>query len=65
MAKTKKDDFDVEKCSARLKAVSDSDRLRLILQLREGRKNVSTLADAIGGNRQCFASPGCVARLMS
>jgi ArsR family transcriptional regulator len=47
MAK-KKDDFDVERCSARLKAVSDSDRLRLIYQLRDGRKNVSTLADAIG-----------------
>jgi DNA-binding transcriptional ArsR family regulator len=47
MAK-KKDDFDVDKCSARLKAVSDSDRLRLILQMREGKKNVSTLADAIG-----------------
>ena len=43
-----KKDFDVDKCSARLKAVSDSDRLRLIYQLRDGRKNVSTLADAIG-----------------
>src|SRR6266702_7324996 len=44
----KKSNIDVEKCSARLKAVSDSDRLRLIYQLRDGRKNVSTLADAIG-----------------
>jgi len=44
----KKDHFDVDKCSARLKAVSDSDRLRLIYQLRDGKKNVTTLADAIG-----------------
>jgi ArsR family transcriptional regulator len=44
----KKKDIDVDKCSARLKAVSDSDRLRLIYQLRDGKKNVSTLADAIG-----------------
>ena|SRR5207253_233779 len=41
-------DEDVVKSSGLLKAVADQDRLRLILQMREGKKNVSTLADAIG-----------------
>ncbi len=44
----KKDDIDVPKTSKMLKAIADSDRLRLVLQLREGAKNVGTLADAIG-----------------
>ena len=44
----KKDDIDVPKTSKMLKAIADSDRLRLVLQLRDGAKNVGTLADAIG-----------------
>lgn len=43
----KKDDFDVPKTSKMLKALADSDRLRLVLHLKEGEKNVGTLADAI------------------
>ncbi len=43
----KKDDIDVAKTSKLLKAIADSDRLRLVLQLREGQKNVGTLANAI------------------
>ncbi|MFL5342973.1 MAG: ArsR/SmtB family transcription factor [Gemmataceae bacterium] len=39
---------DVVKSSTLLKAVADQDRLRLILQMKGGKKNVSTLADAIG-----------------
>lgn len=46
MANGKK--LDVEKTSNLLKAVSDSDRLKIVLLLREGKKNVGTLADAIG-----------------
>lgn len=44
----KKDDIDVARTSKMLKAIADSDRLRLVLQLKEGEKNVGTLADAIG-----------------
>lgn len=44
----KKDDFDVSRTSKMLKAIADSDRLRLVLQLREGEKSVGTLASAIG-----------------
>jgi len=44
----KKKDDDVIKSCGLLRAVADSDRLRLILQMREGKKNVGTLADAIG-----------------
>lgn len=47
MAK-KKDVFDVPKSTKMLKAIADSDRLRLVLELRDGDKNVGTLADAIG-----------------
>jgi ArsR family transcriptional regulator len=43
----KKDDIDVAKTSKLLKAIADSDRLRLVLQLKDGQKNVGTLADAI------------------
>jgi DNA-binding transcriptional ArsR family regulator len=46
----KKFDIDVSKTSRMLKAIADSDRLRLVLQLREGAKNVGTLADAIGAD---------------
>jgi ArsR family transcriptional regulator, nickel/cobalt-responsive transcriptional repressor len=46
MAK-KKNDIDVVKTSKLLKAIADSDRLRLVLQLRNGQKNVGTLANAI------------------
>src|SRR5262245_51824395 len=46
MANGKK--IDVEKTSALLKAVSDDDRLRIVLLLRDGKKNVGTLARAIG-----------------
>ena len=44
----KKTSDDVAKSSTLLKAVADSDRLRLILQMKDGKKNVGTLADAIG-----------------
>ncbi len=44
----RKRDEDVVKSCGLLRAVADSDRLRLILQMREGKKNVGTLADAIG-----------------
>jgi DNA-binding transcriptional ArsR family regulator len=44
----KKHDIDVARTSRLLKAIADSDRLRLVLQLKEGEKNVGTLADAIG-----------------
>lgn len=44
----KKDDIDVAKTSKMLKAIADTDRLRLVLQLKEGEKNVGTLADSIG-----------------
>ena len=44
----KRDDIDVARTSRLLKAIADSDRLRLVLQLKEGEKNVGTLADAIG-----------------
>jgi len=44
----KKDDIDVPKTSKLLKAIADTDRLRLVLQLKEGEKNVGTLAEAIG-----------------
>jgi DNA-binding transcriptional ArsR family regulator len=48
MARTgKKGDFDVTKSSKLLKALADTDRLRLVLQLKEGEKNVGTLAHAI------------------
>ena len=43
-----KKDADIEKTSALLKAVSDTDRIKLVLQLRDGKKNVGTLARAIG-----------------
>jgi DNA-binding transcriptional ArsR family regulator len=50
MAKStkKSDGIAVPKTSKILKAIADADRLRLILQLRDGPKNVGTLADAIG-----------------
>jgi ArsR family transcriptional regulator, nickel/cobalt-responsive transcriptional repressor len=48
MAKLNSKNLDIEKTSRLLKAVSDPDRLRLVLQLREGKKNVSTLANALG-----------------
>lgn len=44
----KKDDIDVARASKMLKAIADTDRLRLVLQLKDGEKNVGTLADAIG-----------------
>ena len=48
MARTgKKGDFDVTKSSKLLKALADTDRLRLVLQLKEGEKNVGALAHAI------------------
>lgn len=40
--------IDIERSSRMLKAVSDSDRLRLVLQVKSGEKNVGTLAKAIG-----------------
>ena len=43
----KKDDIDVNKTSKLLKAIADSDRLRLVLHLRDGEKNVGSLAAAI------------------
>ena len=46
MANGKK--IDVDRTSSLLKAVSDSDRLKIVLLLREGKKNVGTLAKAIG-----------------
>lgn len=39
---------DIEKTSRFLKALSDPDRLRLILQVKNGEKNVGTMARAIG-----------------
>ena len=47
MAK-KKDSFDVTKTTKMLKALADSDRLRLVMQLRDGETHVGALADAIG-----------------
>lgn len=44
----KKSDVDVKRASKMLKAIADPDRLRLIMELKAGRKNVTTLADAIG-----------------
>jgi ArsR family transcriptional regulator len=44
----KKDEIDITRTSKMLKAIADSDRLRLVLQLKEGEKCVGTLADAIG-----------------
>jgi len=46
MANGKK--IDVDKTSSLLKAVSDTDRLKIVLLLRDGKKNVGTLARAIG-----------------
>ena len=48
MAKLNSKNLDIEKTSRLLKAVCDPDRLRLVLQLKQGKKNVSTLADALG-----------------
>ncbi len=42
----KKQDF--ENCAERLKAIADSERLRIVLQLFEGERNVSDLADELG-----------------
>lgn len=48
MARSNIGKIDVEKTSRLLKAVADTDRLRLILQLKQGEKNVGTLAKALG-----------------
>jgi ArsR family transcriptional regulator len=40
--------IDIDKTSRLLKAIADADRLRLILQVKNGEKNVGTLAKAIG-----------------
>lgn len=44
----KKDSIDIPRTCKLLKALADSDRLRLVLHLREGEKNVGTLANALG-----------------
>jgi DNA-binding transcriptional ArsR family regulator len=46
----KKTDIDVSRTSKMLKAIADTDRLRLVLQLKTGEKSVGTLADAIGAD---------------
>src|SRR5262249_25959992 len=48
MAKLNSKNLDIEKTSRLLKAVCDPDRLRLVLQLKEGKKKVRTPADALG-----------------
>jgi len=48
MAKMNSKNLDIDKTSRMLKAVSDPDRLRLVLQLKDGKKNVSMLANALG-----------------
>jgi len=45
----KKNGVDLSRASKMLKAIADSDRLRLVMQLKEGEKSVGILADAIGG----------------
>jgi DNA-binding transcriptional ArsR family regulator len=47
-AKKKDSGLNIKHASDILKAVADADRLRLILELKSGRKNVGTLAEAIG-----------------
>lgn len=42
----KKQEF--EACAERLKAIADSERLRIVLRLFEGERNVSELADELG-----------------
>jgi DNA-binding transcriptional ArsR family regulator len=50
MAKiAKKNALDVTRTSKMLKAIGDTDRLRLVMQLKSGEMSVGTLADAIGG----------------
>jgi|DewCreStandDraft_4_1066084.scaffolds.fasta_scaffold41752_3 ArsR family transcriptional regulator len=44
----KSGDIDVIRASKLLKAVADEDRLRLLLQLKDGEKNVGRLAEELG-----------------
>ncbi len=45
----KKNGVDVSRTSKMLKAIADTDRLRLVMQLKDGEKSVGILAEAIGG----------------
>lgn len=43
----KKDEIDVARSSKLLKAIADTDRLRLVLRLRDGEQTVGALASAM------------------